>query len=140
MNRTLIRLTTLPARMPRTLAKAAALATPALFLAQHAFGQAAGNTLGGRLQAASTDLTTGGGFVLEILGYLLGGAAMLAGIYTIWQHSKNPNGQARFGYGLVSILAGGAFLTASLFGTFSSQTLAGAGPSNTGTAQQMTFQ
>ena len=47
----------------------------------------------------------------------MGGAALLAGIYTIWQHSKNPNGQARFGYGLVSVLAGGAFLTASLFAT-----------------------
>ena len=139
MNRTLIRLTTLPARLPRTLSKAALLAAPASLLASHAFAQAA-NTLGGRMQAASTDLTMGGGFVLEILGYLLGGAAMLAGIYTIWQHSKNPNGQARFGYGLVSVLAGGAFLTASLFGTFASQSMAGAGPSNTGTAQQMTFQ
>jgi hypothetical protein len=112
---------------------------PATLLASHAFAQAA-NTLGGRMQAASTDLTMGGGFVLQILGYLLGGTAMLAGIYTIWQHSKNPNGQARFGYGLVSVLAGGAFLTASLFGTFASQSMAGAGPSNTGTAQQMTFQ
>ncbi len=112
MNRTLIRLTTLPARLPRTLSKAALLAAPATLLASHAFAQAA-NTLGGRMQAASTDLTTGGGFVLEILGYLLGGAAMLAG---------------------------GAFLTASLFGTFASQSVAGAGPSNTGTAQQMTFQ
>lgn len=140
MNHTLIRLTTLPARLPRSLSKAAALAAPAVFLAQHAFAQAAGNTLGGRMQAASQDLTVGGGFVLQILGYLLGGAAMLAGIYTIWQHSKNPNGQARFGYGLVSVLAGGAFLAASLFGTFSSQTLAGAGPTNTGAAAQMTFQ
>ena len=140
MNRTLIRLTTLPVRLPRTLSKAAILAAPATLLASHAFAQAATNTLGARMQAASTDLTMGGGYVLEILGYLLGGASMLAGIYTIWQHSKNPNGQARFGYGLVSILAGGAFLTASLFGTFASQSMAGAGPSNTGTAQQMTFQ
>ncbi len=139
MNRTLIRLTTLPAQLPRTLSRAAALATPAVFLAGHAFAQAA-NTLGGRMQAASTDLTNGGGYVLTILGYLMGGAAMLAGVYTIWQHSKNPNGQARFGYGLVSLLAGGAFLTASLFATFASQTMAGAGPSNTGTAAKMTFQ
>ncbi len=87
-----------------------------------------------------TLIRLGGGFVLEILGYLLGGTAMLAGIYTIWQHSKNPNGQARFGYGLVFVLAGGAFLTASLFGTFASRSVAGAGPSNTGTAAQMTFQ
>lgn len=139
MNRTLIRLTTLPVRLPRTVSRAALYAVPAMLLANQAFAQAA-NTLGGRMQAASTDLTTGGGFVLQIIGYLLGGTAMLAGVYTIWQHSKNPNGQSRFGYGLVSVLAGGAFLAASLFGTFASQTMAGAGPTNTGAAQQMTFQ
>ena len=140
MNRTPIRLTIFPARLPRTLGKAVALAAPVMVLAQHAVAQGAGNTLGGRMQAASQDLTTGGGYVLTILGYLLGGAAVLAGIYTIWQHSKNPNGQNRFGYGLVSILAGGAFLAASLFGGFSSQTISGAAPTNTGTAAQMTFQ
>lgn len=139
MNRTLTRLTTLPARLPRTLSRAAALAAPVIFLSHQVLAQAA-NTLGGRMQAASTDLTDGGGYVLTILGYLMGGAAMLAGVYTIWQHSKNPNGQSRFGYGLVSLLAGGAFLTASLFATFASQTMAGAGPSNTGTAAKMTFQ
>ena len=139
MNRTLVCLATLPARLPRTLGRAAKLATPVVFLSHQVFAQAA-NTLGGRMQAASTDLTSGGGYILTILGYLMGGAAMLAGIYTIWQHSKNPNGQARFGYGLVSLLAGGAFLTASLFGSFASQTMAGAGPSNTGAAAKMTFQ
>ena len=37
------------------------------------------------------------------------------------------------------LLAGGAFLAASLFATFSASTVAGAGPTNTGTAAQMTF-
>lgn len=92
------------------------------------------------MQAASTDLTTDGGFVLTIIGYLLGGAALLAGIYTIWQHTKNPNGQSRLGYGFVSVLAGGAFLTAGLFATFAANTLSGAAPTNTGTAAQMVFQ
>ena len=139
MNRTLLKLTTLPARMPVTASTAAALAVPALLLASGAFAQAGGNTLGSRMQAASTDLTTGGGWVLQILGYLLGGTALLTGIYTIWQHTKNPNGQSRLGYGFVSVLAGGAFLAASLFATFSASTVAGAGPTNTGAAAQMTF-
>jgi hypothetical protein len=91
------------------------------------------------MQAASTDLTTGGGFILQILGYLLGGAAVLSGVYAIWQHTKNPNGQGKLGYGFVSVLAGGAFLAASLFASYSSQTMAGAGPTNTGAAAQMTF-
>ena len=139
MNRTVLKLTTLPARTASATARAVALATSAMLLAGEAFAQAAGNTLGSRMQAASTDLTTGGGYVLQILGYLLGGAALLTGIYTIWQHTKNPNGQSRLGYGFVSVLAGGAFLAASLFATFSASTVAGAGPTNTGTAAQMTF-
>ena len=74
MNRTLLKLTTLPARIPAAAAKAMVLATPAMLLASQAFAQAAGNTLGSRMQAASQDLTTGGGWVLQLLGYLLGEA------------------------------------------------------------------
>ena len=124
-------------RLVRSATKLAVFTLPVLLLTHEAFAQA--NTLGNRLTAASTDLTAGGGYVLQILGYLLGGCAMLAGIYTIWQHTKNPNGQSRLGYGFVSVLAGGAFLAASLFATFSASTVAGAGPTNTGTAAQMTF-
>ena len=111
---------------------------PSLLLASHAF--AAGNTLGGRLQAASGDLTTGGGWLLQLAGYILGGAAIIMGFYTLWQHTKNPNGQARLGYGLMGLIIGGAFLSASLWGSFASNTIAGANVTNTGTAQQMTFQ
>ena len=119
-------------------AKYAAYALPAMLLTSEAFAQNA-NTLGGRMQAASGDLTTGGGWVLEILGYLLGGGALLVGINTIWQHTKNPNGQSRLGYGFVSVLAGGAFLAASLFGSFASNTIAGSNSTNNGTAKQMQF-
>jgi hypothetical protein len=129
-------------RPARIAAKVWSLALLGLLTVQQAHAQAAAgaaNTLGGRMQAASTDLTVGGGFILQILGYLLGGAAVLSGVYAIWQHTKNPNGQGKLGYGFVSVLAGGAFLAASLFATYSSQTMAGAGPTNTGTAAQMQF-
>jgi hypothetical protein len=132
------------ARPVRAAAKVWSLALLGLLTVQQAHAQAAAaggaaNTLGGRMQAASSDLTVGGGYILQILGYLLGGAAVLSGVYAIWQHTKNPNGQGKLGYGFVSVLAGGAFLAASLFASYSSQTLAGAGPTNTGTAAQMTF-
>ena len=130
----------IPAFLWRPAANLAAWALPALLLSQQAFAQAVGNGLGGRMQAASTDLTTGGGYVMTLLGYFFGGAAILAGVYTIWQNQKNPNGQNRLGYGFISVLAGGAFLAASLFGGFSSNTVAGAAPTNTGTAAQMVFQ
>lgn len=141
MNKT--HLSALATRPARAVGRAWSLVLLGLLIAQQSHAQAAGagaaNTLGGRMQAASTDLTTGGGFILQILGYLLGGAAVLSGVYAIWQHTKNPNGQGKLGYGFVSVLAGGAFLAASLFASYSSQTMAGAGPTNTGAAAQMTF-
>ena len=127
------------ARPSRKLTKLSAFSLALSMAAGQAMAQGANNTLGGRMTAASQDLTTGGGYVLQILGYLLGGTAILMGVYKIWQHTKNPNGQGSLAYGFVSVLAGGAFLAASLFASYSSQTMAGAGPTNTGTAAQMTF-
>ncbi len=115
---------------------------PVLLATSQAFAQAAagGNGIGSRLQAAATELTAGGGYVLELMGYILGGAAILLGFYTIWQHTKNPNGQSRLGYGIAGVILGGAFLSASLWGSFASNTISGGNATNTGTAQQMTFQ
>lgn len=113
---------------------------PVLLATSHAFAQAASNGIGGRLQAAATELTTGGGYVLELMGYILGGAAILLGFYTIWQHTKNPNGQSRLGYGIAGVILGGAFLSASLWGSFASNTISGGNATNTGTAAQMVFQ
>jgi len=124
----------------RTATATGLLLTAATLLSGEALAQAAGNTIGGRMTAASQDLTTGGGYVLELFGYILGGAALIAGGYTLWQHTKNPNGQHRVGYGIASILAGGFFLTASLIASFSSNTISGGNSTNTGTAQQLTFQ
>lgn len=107
---------------------------PVLLATSPVFAQAAGNGIGSRLQAASTELTTGGGYVLELMGYILGGAAILLGFYTIWQHTKNPNGQSRLGYGIAGVILGGAFLSASLWGSFASNTISGGNATNTGTA------
>jgi len=83
------------ARPVRAAAKVWSLALLGLLTVQQAHAQAAAagaaNTLGGRMQAASSDLTVGGGYILQILGYLLGGAAVLSGVYAIWQHTKNPD-------------------------------------------------
>ena len=116
-----------------------ALLLSGTFLAGQAMA-AAGNTLGARMQAAAGDLTLGGGYVLELLGYILGAAAILAGGFTVWQHTKNPNGQHRLSYGIISVLVGGFFLTASLISSFTSNTISGAGSTNTGTSQQLIFQ
>lgn len=147
MSRKLIRLITLPSRIPQTTPRVLprlALMLPALvglglYLSAHA-ALAAGNTLGGQAQAASQDLTTGGGFMLELVGYILGVCAMLYGGYTIWQHTKNPNGQHRMSFGIVSVLAGGFFLALSTMAQFSANTVSGGNATNTGTSQQLQIQ
>jgi len=107
-------------------------------LAQAAAG-AGGNTLGARMSAVSEDMTTGGGTLLTLFGFILGGFALLAGGWTIYQHTKNPNGQAKLGYGVAGVLAGGFFLTLASIATFSAQTISGAAASSDGTSKQMMF-
>ena len=139
----LSRLTPLPVRMPSAVPSRAVIASVALVAAvavASPLAHAAGNTLGTQMQTASQDLTTGGGYVLELVGYIVGIAAMLAGGFTIWQHTKNPNGQHRMSYGIISVLAGGFFLALSTMAQFSSNTVSGGNATNTGTSQQLTIQ
>ncbi len=145
--RNLLKVTTLPARIPqslprtlRTCALALPLAVGAALYLTTPLAHAAGNTLGGQAQAASQDLTQGGGFLLELVGYIAGVCAMLAGGFTIWQHTKNPNGQHRLSYGIISVLAGGFFLALSTMAQFSANTVSGGNATNTGTAQQLQIQ
>ena len=147
MSRKLLRLTTLPSKIPMTLPSgmslnrvAVAAVALAATVAMPAIALAAGNSLGSQAQAASQDLTTGGGFILELVGYILGVCAMLYGGYTIWQHTKNPNGQHRMSFGVVSVLCGGFFLALSTMAQFASNTVSGANATNTGTSQQLTIQ
>ncbi len=124
-----------PARRQRLMAAAAAFAAVAL-PASSALAQ----TLGTRMQAVSTDMTSGGGYLLTLFGFILGGFALIAGGWTIYQHTKNPNGQAKLGYGVAGVLAGGFFLTIASIATFSAQTISGANTSSNGTSKAMTFQ
>ena len=143
-----LRVTTLPSRIPQALtckARRTAMILPVaaavgLYLASPQLAHAAGATLGSQAQTASQDLTTGGGFVLELVGYILGVVAMLYGGYTIWQHTKNPNGQHRMGFGIMSVLAGGFFLALSTMAQFSANTVSGGNATNTGTSQQLQIQ
>jgi Zn-dependent protease len=139
----LVRLTTLPAYIPLRVSPRPAIASGAVIAASvilAPLAHAAGATLGSQMQTASQDLTTGGGFILELVGYIVGVAAMLAGGFTIWQHTKNPNGQHRMSYGIISVLAGGFFLALSTMAQFSSNTVSGANATNTGTSQQLQIQ
>ncbi len=124
-----------PTTRQRLMAATAAFAAVAL-PASNALAQ----TLGTRMQAVSTDMTSGGGYLLTLFGFILGGFALIAGGWTIYQHTKNPNGQARLGYGVAGVLAGGFFLTIASIATFSAQTISGANTSSNGTSKAMTFQ
>ena len=129
-----------PAVRQRLLATTAAFAAVALPVSNALAQTAGGNTLGSRMQAVSTDMTNGGGYLLTLFGFILGGFALIAGGWTIYQHTKNPNGQAKLGYGVAGVLAGGFFLTIASIATFSSQTISGAAASSTGVSKAMTFQ
>lgn len=122
-------------RMRRVLGGAAALVS-LVFASSHAMAQ---NTLGSRMSVASQDLTTGGGTLLTLFGFILGGFALIGGGWAVYQHTKNPNGQGKIGYGIAGILAGGFFLTISSIATFSGQTISGAAASSDGTSKQMMF-
>ena len=131
---------TLPAPRRRLATTAATLGVLALTSAQAmAQGAGAGNTLGGRMSAVAEDMTAGGGTLLTLFGFILGGFALIAGGWTIYQHTKNPNGQARLGYGVAGVLAGGFFLTLASIAQFSSQTISGSAASSDGTSKQMMF-
>ena len=126
---------TLPRRQLAT-----AAATAGVLALTTARSMAQSNTLGTRMAAVSQDMTTGGGTLLTLFGFILGGFALLAGGWTIYQHTKNPNGQAKLGYGVAGVLAGGFFLTIASIATFSAQTISGAAASSDGTSKQMKFQ
>ena len=123
----------------RRLATAAATLGVLALTSAQAMAQGTGNTLGGRMSAVAEDMTTGGGTLLTLFGFILGGFALIAGGWTIYQHTKNPNGQARLGYGVAGVLAGGFFLTLASIAQFSSQTISGAAASSDGTSKQMMF-
>lgn len=97
-------------------------------------------TLGAQAQQAATDLTMGSGYIMELLGYVLGGSSMLLGGHTIWQHTRNPNGQHRMSFGIVSVLIGGFFLALSTMAQISANTVSGGNATITGTAQQLQIQ
>lgn len=124
-------------RASRRRLMAAASAVAALALpASNALAQ----TLGARMATVSGDLMIGGGNLFTMFGFILGGFALIAGGWTIYQHTKNPNGQAKLGYGLAGILAGGFFLTIATIATMSANTVSGTGAGSTGTPKAMVFQ
>lgn len=105
-----------------------------------AFAQAAGNTLGSRMQAASTDLLTGTTYIGDLFSYALALVAALASGYTFFHNRKNPNSsEHRLGYAIAGLVATGFFATLPSIVNYSSQTVSAANSTVTGQQQQLTF-
>lgn len=117
------------------------LATLAVAAAVHpAFAAAAGDTLGGRMQAASTDLLTGTTYIGDLFSYALALVAALASGYTFFHNRKNPNSsEHRLGYAIAGLVATGFFATLPSIVNYSSQTVSAANSAVTGQQQQLTF-
>ena len=97
------------------------------------------NTLGGRTQAASADLQTGGSYALEMFCYIFSGMCGVAAGYTFWQNHKNPNGQHKLGYAIASVVATGFFATMPSIVNFSSQTVSGSNAKMDAASTQLTY-
>lgn len=116
-----------------------------VMFAGHAFAQAAGggviaNGLGGRAQAASADVQTGGSYVFEMLSYLFAAAAAVAAGFTFWHHHKNRNsGEHRFAYGVASLLVAGFFAALPTMVGSSSETVSGTAGTVNAQPAQLTF-
>ena len=133
-------------RLAKTLksrnALALGLATLAVAAAVHpAFAAAgAGDTLGGRMQAASTDLLSGTTYIGDLFSYALALVAALASGYTFFHNRKNPNSsEHRLGYAIAGLVATGFFATLPSIVNYSSQTVSAANSTVTGQQQQLTF-
>ncbi|MGC9271764.1 hypothetical protein [Acidiphilium sp.] len=116
-------------------------ATLAIAAAVHpAFAATAGDTLGGRMQAASTDLLTGTTYIGDLFSYALALVAALASGYTFFHNRKNPNSsEHRLGYAIAGLVATGFFATLPSIVNYSSQTVSAANSKVTGQQQQLTF-
>ena len=102
-------------------------------------GGTAGNTLGGRIQAGSADLQTGGSYALEMFCYIFAGMCGIAAGYTFWQNHKNPNGQHKLGYAIASVVATGFFATMPSIVNFSSQTVSANNATMNAASTQLTY-
>lgn len=135
-------------RLAKTLksrnALALGLATLAVAAAVHpafaATAAGAGDTLGGRMQAASTDLLSGTTYIGDLFSYALALVAALASGYTFFHNRKNPNSsEHRLGYAIAGLVATGFFATLPSIVNYSSQTVSAANSTVTGQQQQLTF-
>jgi hypothetical protein len=122
-------------------ALALGLATLAVAAAVHpAIAATAGDTLGGRMQAGSTDLLTGTTYIGDLFSYALALVAALASGYTFFHNRKNPNSsEHRLGYAIAGLVATGFFATLPSIVNYSSQTVSAANSTVTGQQQQLTF-
>jgi hypothetical protein len=131
-----------PNRRLRRAGTLAAMAVGAILVATHGHAFAAGtagNTIGGRVQAGSADLQTGGSYALEMFCYIFAGMCGIAGGYTFWQNHKNPNGQHKLGYAVASVVATGFFATMPSIVNFSSQTVSAQNATMNAASTQLTY-
>lgn len=132
-----------PAMGKRELRRLAALGVLAAILLlaalANAHAQTVTNGLGSRIQAASTDLKTGGSYALTMVLYVLAGLSVVAAGYTFWQHYKNRNPEFKPAYAIASLLVAGFFATAGTIVNYSSQTISGTNAQMQDQAQQLTY-
>ena len=115
----------------------AAFILPLATVSKNAFAQAAGgNTLGGMATRIAQDSLQWGS-LFTVVAYIVGAVLVLSGLYALYAHSRNPNGQWKAHHGAMGILLGGALFAWNIIGGYGAQTVTGHAATATGANSQV---
>jgi len=99
------------------------------------------NTIGGQVQAMSTEFSTAGGFAASTAMYVAALICFIAGAWYLWQSRQPENRETgKVAAGAAGLVLTGLFVAGGHWITLSSQTAAGQAPTVSSQAAAVTFQ
>ena len=107
----------------------------------HAFAQAAGNTIGGQVQAMATEFSTAGGFAGSTAMYLAALVCFIGGVWYLWQSRQPENRESgKVAAGLAGLVLTGLFVAGGAWINKAAQTTSGGAATISSQAAVVTFQ
>ena len=107
----------------------------------HAFAQAAGNTIGGKVQAMATEFSTAGGFAGSTAMYVAALVCFIGGVWYLWQSRQPENRESgKVAAGLAGLVLTGLFVAGGAWINKAAQTTSGGAATISSQAAVVTFQ
>ncbi len=107
----------------------------------HAFAQAAGNTIGGQVQAMATEFSTAGGFAGSTAMYVAALVCFIGGVWYLWQSRQPENRESgKVAAGLAGLVLTGLFVAGGAWINKAAQTTSGGAATISSQAAVVTFQ